>query len=53
MSMELLGGGEGVLNKASCGRWWHGASERHYSLRLPPERVVASPDSGTAQVKVL
>nr|XP_045607175.1 VWFA and cache domain-containing protein 1-like [Procambarus clarkii] len=42
VSMELLAGGGGLLSKTSCGRWWHGASERHYSLRLPVGQVVAS-----------
>ncbi|XP_071548411.1 VWFA and cache domain-containing protein 1 [Panulirus ornatus] len=50
VSMELLAGGEGLLTKTSCGRWWHGASERHYSLRLPSGQVVASSGPGTGQV---
>lgn len=48
--MELLAGGEGLLTKTSCGRWWHGASERHYSLRLPTGQVVASSGPGIGQV---
>ncbi|KAK3866357.1 hypothetical protein Pcinc_028108 [Petrolisthes cinctipes] len=50
VSMELLGGGAGLLTKGWCGRWWRGASERHYSLRLPQGQVVASPAPGAAQV---
>lgn len=49
--MELLGGGAGLLSKGWCGRWWRGASERHYSLRLPQGQVVASPAPGAAQVR--
>ncbi|XP_042881004.1 VWFA and cache domain-containing protein 1-like isoform X1 [Penaeus japonicus] len=48
VSMELLAGE--ILTKASCGRWWHGVSERHYSLRLPPDQIVASPAGGKGQV---
>uniref|UniRef100_A0A0N7ZCW3 VWFA domain-containing protein n=1 Tax=Scylla olivacea TaxID=85551 RepID=A0A0N7ZCW3_SCYOL len=43
LSMELLGRVEGWLTKASCGRWWHGASERHYSLQVPANQVVTLP----------
>lgn len=50
--MELLGGGAGLLSKGWCGRWWRGASERHYSLRLPQGQVVASPAPGAAQVRL-
>ncbi|XP_069955899.1 VWFA and cache domain-containing protein 1 isoform X2 [Cherax quadricarinatus] len=50
VSMELLAGGGGLLSKTSCGRWWHGASERHYSLRLPTGQVVASSGPETGQV---
>ncbi|KAG0727111.1 VWFA and cache domain-containing protein 1 [Chionoecetes opilio] len=49
LSMELLGRVEGWLTKASCGRWWHGASERHYSLHLPASQVAASPSATTNQ----
>lgn len=47
--MELLGRVEGWLTKASCGRWWHGASERHYSLQVPANQVVTLP-AGSNQV---
>ncbi|KAG7161734.1 VWFA and cache domain-containing protein 1-like 1 [Homarus americanus] len=50
VSMELLAGGGGLLTKTSCGRWWHGVSERHYSLSLPTGQVVASSGSETGQV---
>lgn len=49
--MELLATEEGWLTKASCGRWWHGASERHYFLRPPASQVVSSPSAETNQVQ--
>ncbi|XP_066955648.1 VWFA and cache domain-containing protein 1 [Macrobrachium rosenbergii] len=50
VSMELLAGGGGLLTKVWCGRWWHGASERHYTLHLPPGQVVASSGNGNGQL---
>lgn len=49
--MELLAREEGWLTKASCGRWWHGASERHYFLHPPASQVVSSPSAETNQVQ--
>ena len=33
---------DGVLHKKTCGRWWHGASERHYSIKVPVGKIVSS-----------
>ncbi|CAL4111949.1 unnamed protein product, partial [Meganyctiphanes norvegica] len=43
VSMELLSIGSNLVWKRSCGRWWHGSTERHYVFNLPPGQLLTTP----------
>ena len=38
----------GILQKAACGRWWHGISERHYSVKMSHNQHFASSKSSNS-----